>query len=93
MTTRVRHAVGHRTPRGVRDHEGYATLARVAVERKSVAARPSTALRRTDATDGEKSDVAAATATSQWKAPRREAWRGVQAVDRIIGTCGMYAGA
>ena len=77
LTARVRHAVEDRTPRGVQGYEGYATRARVAVERKGVAARPSTALQRTSATDCEKTDVAAATATSQWKAPRHEAWRGV----------------
>ena len=91
--TQVRHAVEDRTPRGVRGYEQYATRARVAVERKSVAARPSTALRRTSATDCARKDVAAATATSQWKPPRREAWRGVRAVDRIVETYGMYAGA
>ena len=91
--TQVRHAVEDRTPRGVRGCEEYAMRARVAVERESVAARPSNALRRSRATDCEKKDVAATTATSQWKAPRNEAWRGVRAVDRILGTCGMYAGA
>ena len=91
--TQVRHAVEDRTPRGVRGYEQYATRARVAVERKSVAARPSTALRRTSATDCARTDVAATTATSQWKAPRHEAWRGVRAVDRIVERCGMYAGA
>ena len=92
-TDQIRHAVEDRTPRGVRGCKQYATRPRVAVGRESVAPEPGTELRRGGATDREKRDVAAATATSEWKAPRCEAWRGVRAVDRIVKTCGLYAGA
>ena len=93
VTTWVRHAGERRTPRGVRNCKGYATRARVAVEWKSVAARPGDTLRRGNATHGEKTDVAVSAATSPWKPPRHEAWRWVHTVDRIVETCGKYAGA